>query len=118
MHGVQREGSSVFQGWGSVQKVVEHQDKGLGRRQDPEDDMYLQSPEAHNRKERVTGTGTQREKSARKETEERNKCRWDLRSAEERHSRRIRDVTTHRVEKLESSVGPWRCQAALPSVSL
>lgn len=92
--------------------------KGWGRRQDPEDDMYLQSPEVHNRKERVTGTGTQREKSARKETEERNTCRWDLRSAEERHSRRIRDVTTHRVEKLESSVGPWRCQAALPSVSL
>lgn len=91
--------------------------KGWGRRQDLEDDMYLQSPEGHSRRERVTWT--QREKSDRKETEDRNTWRWNLRSPEERRSRRrIRDVTIHRGEKLESSVGPWRCQAALTSVSL
>lgn len=62
--------------------------------------------------ERKSQTGKRQKK-------DRNTWRWNLRSPEERRSRkRIRDVTIHRGEKLESSVGPWRCQAALTSVSL
>ena len=62
-----------------------------------------------------------REKSqiGKRQKKDRNTWRWNLRSPEERRSRRrIRDVTVHRGEKLESSVGPWRCRAALSSVSL
>lgn len=40
MHGVKGRGLQFFQGWGSVQKVVKASGQGLGRRQDPEDDMY------------------------------------------------------------------------------